>query len=155
MYTTNDLLKSTQTKFFALDLSNKEIDLLKNGELAALKLLNIYDAEKHGSLKHLASVYDYDNQYLSPGLDGAGARIVNFADVLQYNYFPLAETIDLILNAVKDAFGSPVEIEFAVNLNKNKNGKPSFYLLQIKPMVSTFASTDINISAYNRDSMLL
>ena len=155
MYTTSDLLKSTQTKFYALDLSNKEIDLLKNGELAALKLLNIYDAEKHGSLKHLASVYDYDNQYLSPGLDGAGARIVNFADVLQFNYFPLAETIDLILNAVKDAFGSPVEIEFAVNLNKNKNGKPSFYLLQIKPMVSNFATASIDMSKYDKASMLL
>ena len=41
MYTTSDLLKSTQTKFFALDLANNNIDLLKNGELAALKLLNI------------------------------------------------------------------------------------------------------------------
>ncbi|MCQ2973272.1 MAG: pyruvate, phosphate dikinase [Bacteroidales bacterium] len=155
MYTTNDLLKSTQTKFYALDCSKREIDLLKNGELAALKLLNISDAEKHGSLKHLASVYNYDNDSITPGLDGYGARIVNFANILQYNYFPLAETIDLILNAVKDAFGSPVEIEFAVNLNKNKNGKPSFYLLQIKPMVSNFINSNINIEEYNKDNMLL
>ncbi len=146
MYTKDDLLNSTQTKFYALDLSLKDIDLLQHGELAALKLLNIYDAEKHGSLKHLASVYNPDNDTFSPGLDDYGPRIVNFADVLQYNYFPLAEAISKILAEVKDAFGSPVEIEYAVNLNKAKNGKPTFYLLQIKPMVGSFNTTDIDLT---------
>jgi hypothetical protein len=156
MYTKDDLLNSTQTKFYALDLSLKEVDLLNNGELAALKLLNIYEAEKHGSLKHLASVYNPDNDTFSPGLDEYGPRIVNFADILQYNYFPLAETISMILNAVKDAFGSAVEIEYAVNLNKAKNGKPTFYLLQIKPMVGSFDTTDIDLSqvAASPDTLL-
>ncbi|MBR4267338.1 MAG: pyruvate, phosphate dikinase [Bacteroidales bacterium] len=155
MYTKNDLLKSTQTKFYALDLSLNDVDLLHNGEYAALKLLNIYDAEKHGSLKHLASVYNPDNDSISPGLDEYGPRIVNFADILQYNYFPLAETIELILKTVKDAFGSAVEIEYAVNLNKTINGKPSFYLLQIKPMVGSFENKNINLETENTDNMLL
>ncbi|MBR6277257.1 MAG: pyruvate, phosphate dikinase, partial [Bacteroidales bacterium] len=155
MYTKNDLLKSTQTKFYALDCSLRNIDLLNGGEYAALKLLNIYDAEKHGSLKHLVSVYNPDNDSFSPGLDDYGPRIVNFADVLQYNYFPLAETISVILNAVKDAFGSAVEIEYAVNLNKAKNGKPSFYLLQIKPMVGSFEDKHIDLQQENQDNMLL
>jgi hypothetical protein len=146
MYTKADLLNSTQTKFYALDLSLKDIDLLQHGELAALKLLNISDAERHGSLKHLASVYNPDNDTFSPGIDDYGPRIVNFADVLQYNYFPLAEAISKILAEVKDAFGSPVEIEYAVNLNKAKNGKPTFYLLQIKPMVGSFDTTDIDLT---------
>jgi len=30
--------------------------------------------------------------------------------------------------------GTPVEIEFAVDLNKDKAGNASFYLLQIKPL---------------------
>lgn len=155
MYTKNDLLKSTQTKFYALDCSLRNIDLLNGGEYAALKLLNIYDAEKHGSLKHLVSVYNPDNDSFSPGLDDYGPRIVNFADILQYNYFPLAETISMILNAVKDAFGSAVEIEYAVNLNKAKNGKPSFYLLQIKPMVGSFENKHIDLRSENQDNMLL
>ena len=155
MYTKTDLLKSTQTKFYALDCSLRNIDLLNGGEYAALKLLNIYDAEKHGSLKHLVSVYNPDNDSFSPGLDDYGPRIVNFADVLQYNYFPLAETISVILNAVKDAFGSAVEIEYAVNLNKAKNGKPSFYLLQIKPMVGSFEDKHIDLKSENQDNMLL
>ena len=155
MYTKTDLLKSTQTKFYALDCSLKNIDLLNGGEYAALKLLNIFDAEKHGSLKHLVSVYNPDNDTFSAGLDDYGPRIVNFADVLQYNYFPLAESISMILNAVKDAFGSAVEIEYAVNLNKAKNGKPSFYLLQIKPMVGSFDDKHIDLSTENQDDMVM
>ena len=135
MYTTQSLLHTTQTQFYALDLTNTNPDFLANGELAAVKMVDIYDAEPHGSLKHLASVYNLDNDTVRPGLDGAGPRILNFADILQYNYFPLAETIDVILNAVREAFGSPVEIEYAVNLNPGLDGKPSFYLLQIKPLV--------------------
>lgn len=155
MLTKNELLKSTQTKFYALDCSLKDVDLLNYGEYAALKLLNISEAERHGSLKHLASVYNPDNDSISAGLDDYGPRIVNFADILEYNYFPLAETIELILNAVKDAFGSAVEIEYAVNLNKNKNGKPSFYLLQIKPMVGSFENKNISLADEDQDKMLL
>ena len=72
--------------------------------------------------------------------------MLNFADILQYNYFPLAETIDTILATVRDAFGSPVEIEYAVNLTPGLDGKPSFYLLQIKPLVgANTIETDRNI----------
>lgn len=135
MYTTKSLLQTTQTKFYALNLSKSDPDFLANGELAAVEMLDIYEAEDHGSLKHLASVYNRDNDSVRPGLDTPGPRIINFADILQYDYFPLAETIDTILNTVREAFGSPVEIEYAVNLNPGIDGKPSFYLLQIKPLI--------------------
>jgi len=36
---------------------------------------------------------------------------------------------------VKNAMETPVEIEFAVNLEPDKNGKPTFYLLQIKHLL--------------------
>ena len=71
------------------------------------------------------------NQDLGPH----GPRIINFADILQFHYIPLAETIDIMLGTIEDALGSPVEIEFAVDLNKTLNNLPSFYLLQIKPLV--------------------
>jgi len=37
-----------------------------------------------------------------------------------------------VLDVVKEAMGSPVEIEFAVDLAKDKQNRASFYLLQIK-----------------------
>ncbi|MBN2166659.1 MAG: hypothetical protein JW717_10310 [Marinilabiliaceae bacterium] len=155
MYNTKDLLKNTQTQFYALDCKISDIDFLKNGELAALKLLDVYDAEKHGSLQHLVSIYDYNNDSFQPGLTGTGAYILNFANILLYNYFPLAETISLILNTVKEAFGSPVEIEYAVDLTPGLNGLPSFYLLQIKPMVETHLKLQQEINTLDKEKMLL
>ncbi|MCQ2374562.1 MAG: pyruvate, phosphate dikinase [Salinivirgaceae bacterium] len=155
MYTTKSLLHNTQTQFYALDTTMQDVDFLEHGELAAVKLLDTYEAEKHGSMKHLASVYDANNDSIYPGLDKPGARIINFANILQYNYIPLAETIDLILNAVKEAFGSPVEIEYAVNLNRGLNGLPSFYLLQIKPLVGADRSKFNPKLLENKDDMFL
>ena len=39
-----------------------------------------------------------------PGLNAAGPRVVNFADILKYNYIPLAKTIEVVLDVVKEAW---------------------------------------------------
>jgi hypothetical protein len=53
---------------------------------------------------------------------------------LKYEHVPLAKTIQLILDVGKEALGCPVEIEYALDLTTAANQKPSFHLLQIKPM---------------------
>lgn len=155
MFSIKDLLNSTQVKFYALDTEMDDVDFLKNGELASLKMLDISEAEKHGTLKHCASVYNANNDRVEPGLSGYGPRVINFANILNYNYIPLAETISTMLNTVQDAFGSPVEIEWAVNLEKAKNGLPSFYLLQIKPLIGTQLFKGKDISKLDKNDMLL
>ncbi len=155
MFSTKDLLISTQVKFYALDCDSADIDFLKDGELASLKLLDISVAETHGVLKHCASVYNTNNDTVESGLNYPGPRIINFANILKYNHIPLAETISTLLNTVKEAFGSPVEIEWAVNLDKAKNGLPSFYLLQIKPLAGNMFLQSIDVSKLNKADMLL
>ncbi len=155
MYSIKDLLNSSQVKFFAVDCLKPKIDFVKDGEHAALKLLDIYDAVPHGTLKHCVSVYNPDNDRLEPGDYGAGPLVVDFANILQYNYIPLAQTISTILNTVQEAFGSPVEIEYAVDLDTSKNGLPSFYLLQIKPLVGEHLSKKINLEKIDKSQMLL
>lgn len=155
MYSIKDLLNSSQVKFFAVDCTKTEIDYLKDGEHSALKLLDIYDAVPHGTLKHCVSVYNPDNDRLEPGDSGNGPLVVDFANILQYNYIPLARTISTILNTVREAFGSPVEIEYAIDLDTSKNGLPSFYLLQIKPLVGEYLSKKINLEKIDKSGMLL
>lgn len=155
IYSIKDLLVSSQVQFYALDCKIKEVDFLKDGELAALKLLNISEAEKHGTLTHCASVYNANNDRIEPGLAVYGPRIINFADILQYNYAPLAETINILLNAVKEAFGSPIEIEYAVDLERAKNGLPTFYLLQIKPLIGNQLTQNIVIDQMDKSKMAL
>ena len=101
-----DQYKGSQVYFYAVDLKKKDVNLLE-GEDAGLRKLDIYDAEMHGTLKHLASVYSLENDRISAGLRDAGPRVINFADILKYNYIPLAKTIEVVLDVVKEAMGSP------------------------------------------------
>lgn len=155
MYSIKDLLNSSQVQFYALDCNITSVDFLQHGELAALKLLDISEAEKHGTLQHCASVYNPDNDRVEPGLSATGPRIVNFADVLQYNYVPLSETISVLLNTIKEAFGSPVEIEYAVDLKPGVNGLPTFYLLQIKPLIGDQFKQHVDLDKLDKSQMLL
>jgi CheY-like chemotaxis protein len=149
-----DQYKGSQVRFYAVDLQKKDVNLIE-GEDAGLRQLDIDDAERHGTLTHLASVYSIDNNRIVPGLNNAGPRVVNFADILKYNYIPLAKTIEVVLDVVKEALGSPVEIEFAVDLNKDSDNRASFYLLQIKPLIGNVADYEVDVSRINPDDILL
>jgi hypothetical protein len=155
MYTPKDLLNSSQLKFYALNTEKTDADYVLDGELASLELLDISMAEKHGTLKHCASVYLADNDRIEPGISARGPRIINFADILQYHHIPLAETIDIMLGTIEDALGSPVEIEYAVDLNSSGNGLPSFYLLQIKPLVGSQLNYNIDFNKIDPFSIIL
>jgi hypothetical protein len=149
-----DQYKESQLHFYAVDMSKGEINLLE-GEEAGLKKLEIWDSEKHGTLKHCASVFDAENERVIPGLSSAGPRIVNFANILKYNYAPIPEAIENILEIVKEAMGSPVEIEFAVDLNKDNEGKVSLYLLQVKPLIGSASDYSVNLEEIDGDQILL
>ena len=73
-----------------------------------------------------------------------GPRVVNFANILKYNYLPVAEALQLLLKLFKEALGSPVEIEFAIDLEPAGNRLPTFYLLQLKPLIRIEQQVDID-----------
>lgn len=150
----NDLYKNSQVHFYAVDLNKKDLNLL-DGENAGLISLDISEAEKHGTLNHSASVLNPDNDAITPGLDSPGPRVVNFANILKYNYIPLASTVRTILDVVTEATGNPSEIEFAVDLNRDSNGNASFYLLQIKPLLGTGAGYDIDPELIDDSDLIL
>ncbi|WP_372755606.1 PEP/pyruvate-binding domain-containing protein [Labilibaculum sp.] len=149
-----DQFKNSQVEFYAVDLNKKNLDLLE-GDTAGLIRLDIDEAEEHGNLLHCASVYNAINDTISPGLDTMGPRIVNFANILKYKYIPLAKTIELVLDIIKEAMGSPIEIEFAVDLTKDKEGKASFYLLQIKPLIGNIDDYTIDLEDIDRSKLVM
>jgi len=150
----NDQIRASQNYFYAVDLQKHAVDL-SEGEHAALQKLNIDDALRHGTMKHTVSTFDFNNDRLTPGIGEQGVTVVNFANVLKYNYIPLSKTITALLGIFKEALGVPVEIEFAVDLNKDDNDRASFYVLQIKPLITDFVDCDIDTASLNRDSLLL
>ncbi len=154
IYSPKDLFKNSQVHYYAINLANKDINLME-GEDAGLVKLEIEQAEKHGTLKHCASVYDISNERTIPGITQPGPRVVNFANILKYDYIPLPKTIEVILDIVSEAMGTPVEIEFAVDLTKDENGMASFYLLQIKPLIKHISDIQINIDKIDNKHLLL
>jgi len=152
--TPKDQIQNSQVQFYAVDLKKQNPNLLE-GDTAGLIKPDIDEAERHDTLKHCASVYDTDNNTIIPGLDKPGPRVVNFANILKYNYIPMAKAIEIVLDIVKEALGSPVEIEFAIDLNKDKDYKASLYLLQIKPMIGNVQDYNVDMDKITKEDIIL
>jgi len=150
-----DQIRDSQKKFYAIDLSKTEFDLVSDGEDAAIKKYRIKDAEQDGTLEHSASTYSIENDDLIPGIVQNGPRVVDFANILKYNYLPLAETLQVLLKLFKEAMGSPVEIEYAVDLEKAENGLPTFYLLQIKPLIRIEEQVEVDLGMVDEDKIFM
>jgi hypothetical protein len=150
----DDQVKSSQVYFYAVDMTKTDLNL-SNGSMSSLVKLNINVAEKHDSLKHCVSVFDLNNKALYTGLGRPGPRVINFASILKNEYIPMAKAIQFILNLVKEAFGSPVEIEFAVDLKPDDEGDASFYILQVKPLIFSVEDYSIELEELDKDRMLM
>lgn len=151
----SDQVRDTQRFFYAMDLSVTEPDIVNEGEDAAIKRFRIREAEADGTLEHSASTYDMENDSLVPGVHGRGPLVVDFANILKYNYLPLAETLQMLLKLFKEAMGSPVEIEYAVDFENAENGFPTFYLLQIKPMIRIEEHVDVDLNEVRDEQLLI
>ena len=142
-------LRTTQKQFYALDMSRSRVDLLA-GDDPTLVTLDIAQAEADGALWHCASTWDANDDRIRDGLEGRGPRIVNFRNILKYDQFPLAGILQRLLQILREAMETPVEIEFAVNLEKDPHtGKPTFHLLQIKHQLVDNA--EVNLATADLD----
>ncbi|NPA45904.1 MAG: pyruvate, phosphate dikinase, partial [Chlorobi bacterium] len=150
-----DQIKYSQTYFYALDMCRKDFDLVK-GPMQTIRKVDVYDALPHKTLTHLVSTYDYDNDVLYPGAyENMGPLVVNFADIIQNEYIPLAETIRVVLKSLRDSFDTPVEIEFAVDLTPEDGGLPVFYILQVKPLIVPVENFQFDLSKIDKDKMIV
>jgi hypothetical protein len=137
-------LKETQRHFYALDMNDQNFTASTNDAVNLLKI-KVNDIENDPSLKHLVSIYDYNNDILRDGIHGKGKRLMTFAGVLQHNSFPLADILKDLLEIGQKEMNLPIEIEFAVNMSDDKDNRHVFNLLQIRPIVESDQSGDIEI----------
>jgi hypothetical protein len=151
----SDQVRDTQRDFYAIDMTKQTFNLALDGEMAAVRKYRISEAEKDGVLDHCASTYILENDYITPGVSVKGQRIINFANILEYEYAPLADTIFLLLKLFKQALGSPVEMEFALDLSKGENGWPTFYLLQLKPLIRRELEVKIDLGSIDNTKLIL
>jgi hypothetical protein len=150
-----DQIRDSQREFYAIDMTHSRFNLTMEGEMAAIRKYKISEAEKDGALEHCASTYSIENDYITPGIGTRGPRVINFANILEYQHVPLADTLMLLMKLFKQALGSPVEMEFAIDLSKGENGWPTFYLLQLKPLIRREEDVEIELGSLDSSKLLL
>ncbi|MFV0592125.1 MAG: PEP/pyruvate-binding domain-containing protein [Draconibacterium sp.] len=150
-----DQLRDTQKEFYAIDLSQKEFNLVADGEDAAIRKYRIKEAEQDGTLEHSASTYSIENDDLIPGIQGPGPKVIDFANILKYAHLPLADALQLLLKLFKEAMGSPVEIEYAIDIEPAENGLPTLYLLQIKPLIRIEEQVEVDIRTVDEEKIFM
>ena len=147
-------LKETQKKFYALDTEPKSFKPSVDDSINLHKL-RVSKAEKDGSLKFVASTYDFDNNMVKDGVIYEGKRLITFSHLLKHNTFPLAEILANVLDIGQREMGKPVEIEFAVELNRPKGEPKIFNLLQIRPIVNNNQTIEKNLEKVPREDAII
>ncbi len=128
-------LNETQKYFYALDLSCEDF-MPDVDECSNIVKLPISAAEKDNTMRFVASTYDDESGIIRDGIMHDGKRIITFSKVLNHKIFPLAEILNELLRIGQRELNTPVEIEFAVNLDVPAGNPRTFDFLQIRPIVS-------------------
>jgi len=90
-------------------------------------------AEADGVLGAVASTYSHQDDTLTDGVSRAGARVVTFAPILKRRDPPLADVLATLLAEGSRGMGTPVEIEFAVELVA-AGDRAELGVLQMRPL---------------------
>ncbi len=151
--TPKDFIPYSQTEFYALNLESIYRVVEKDEETSLVKL-DITKAEEHGVLDKIASTYSPQDDRLYPGINRKGSRVIDFAPIINYNSIPLTSAIKVLLEVSEIALGYPVEIEFAVDLDKKGKKAPELVVLQIRNMVSKQVYEDIEIEGYDEEQLV-
>jgi CheY-like chemotaxis protein len=144
------VLKTSQRSFYALDLSKTRPDL-RLGPESTVKRYDLAAAESDGTLGLVGSVYSAADNIIRDSLDQPGPRVVTFNNVLKWGTVPLAETLATLLEVSHAGMGSPVELEFAVDLGDET---PTLYFLQLRPFAGWAQAMGAEVELPPRDQAL-
>ncbi|UCF50318.1 MAG: hypothetical protein JSU91_02220, partial [Thermoplasmatales archaeon] len=128
------ILNNSQKELYVLNTKKSKLDLSEKEE-NTLEKINISDIVNDRTLDPIVSTYDKNDGMIRDGYSEDGPNLVTFAGILKYNVFPLASILKDILETGQKSMGTPVEIEFAVNLDPEDKKPPIFALIQIRPII--------------------
>jgi hypothetical protein len=150
-----DLLRQTQVEYWAVNMGTPPAyDPVAEAEY--LVRLPVADAEEDGTLRLVASTYDGRSDRLSVGVGIRGPRALTFAPLLVTEEYALNDLLKAILSICQNAFGAPVEIEFAVTFpDEGEDGPAQFGFLQVRPMAVSDAVVDIDLERLDRSRLLV
>jgi len=144
-----DVLETTQREFWALPLEGGTADGGMREESFGLAV-----AEADGALAAVASTYSPENDAVYDGLSRPGPRLVTFAPVLKQGLFPLAGVLSTLMEEGERGMGTPVEIEFAVNLAVPPGRPREFGFVQMRPLALMRESEAVEVGEVDPAAVL-
>ncbi len=149
----NTTLKNSQKEFFALNLNER----LDSGIHSLDELVETYPleyAEEDGTLYFVGSTYSYENHAIYDGLSRQGPRLITFSPILKNKIFPLSEILEELLAIGRKGMGTPIEIEFAVNMSVPKGEPKEFGVLQMRPLVISREMEQLKIEPIHSQKLI-
>ena len=148
-----DMLKSTQTRFWAVSMRTAPYDPVSESEYLVDIGLDV--AEWDDVLRFTASTYDPQADRMILGTGVPGPRVLTFGPILELQDVPLNRLLRRLGANFHDAFDTDVEIEFAVTLDR-RNGLPArFGFLQVRPMMVAHHLVDVSAEELRSPGALL
>ena len=149
-----DIFKYSQQHFYAINMSDNNFDISLSDNITINKE-SIIKARDDGTLDYIASTWDMNSNRIRVGIrkNAKDPLIINFANIVKYNYIPLAKTLEIISEIFQKAMGYPVEIEFSINLENNS--KSTLYILQFKPYLTNIDDYKIDIENIDNTKIIL
>ena len=148
------ILRETQREMYVLDMRPEKFMTSMNEAVNLLKI-DVNAVRNFRNIRHVASTWDMDNQMISDSVHEEGRRIITFARVLKYDSFPLAAILSDLLEMGSREMCSPVEIEFAVNLDVPYGASQVFNFLQIRPIVDSENRSSLDWSNIDLNDAML
>jgi hypothetical protein len=146
----DDFINNSQRTFYGVDLRGgaEALDIAHDSCVVRLEL---EEAERHGTLELVGSVWSEQDEAFYDGIQRPGLRVVTFAHILKSDAFPLAALLRRLLALGRAGMNSPVEIEFAVNMQASPQ---ELAVLQIRPCGAGGESETVELDGLAREDLV-
>lgn len=151
--TIEDTLANNQHEFFALDLDAGPVVGFQTHDILTTPF-NLSIAEEDGTLRYVGSTYSSENDAVYDGISRVGMRLVTFSPILKNKLLPLPEILLMLLELGSWGMGTPVELEFAVNLCTPEGRSKDFGVLQMRPLVVSREFEELRIEKIDQARIL-
>ncbi len=152
--TVEDMVENSQREFWALRMGNAAEGEEGAGEDGRLVKAPLEVAERVGILNWVGSTFSPQNNQVYDGLSREGIRLVSMAPMLKMGLFPMAEILKELLEIGEAGTSSPVEIEFAVNLDTPADEPKEFAFLQLRPLSANREVDAIELEQYAKEDLI-
>lgn len=149
--TVKDLLENAQRYFYAVKLESATCRLGVDDSIT-LARREVYETMAEFPVRVLSSTYYPNENRIRDMFSKEGSPVITFFSVLKHDAFPIAGILSDLLQIGEQAMGSPVEMEFCINLGDAPHASGEFAILQLRPMGAREELMRIDIDQKEIDS---